>query len=615
MPSSFGIYGRWKPGMVVSVAAYDAPRHVKEYAQFVCRGQQDDATLNRAIEASRLPGRTPRYAGIELSQGRFRVRSPILIRSRGQVIYGQGSLTHISPDLATASASNFVNRGAGSEKALIKVADDEIAQNAVACIVADLYLDCSLDNGASIGNHFSISGIWWSQENGGNNDKNSLEALGHPATVTDGDTYHSIRGLRMRGIRYGVAFDGGSNTNTRGNNVTDVRMWSIQVAGYYTDGASDCHFDQCHAISSSTAGAVGFDMNGGSTRLTGCKAAYFNSSTTSWGFQLASSRVSGGDIEAQDCENGIQISAKDVKVTGARVDTQDTPCTTAFQITNAAVNVSVSSLHIHTRNSGTYQNGLVVPAASAQFGVGDISLSGVVIDPIGIASPFLATDSPPAIGAGATAVLSKGSYHGWWGVGRCDVRVLHSTPVDVYKIAAQALTANSQTIYVPSMDRAVVPLTASAARTMSSTPTIKVARYTYLSAAVANGTATAFSVQDGTNIPNGATLYCEDETGITVSSGGGTSSLTVVRGSGASSHDIGELIGPAYSSAGTDGQVVTLINEDASDTITLQDDGTLASSGLSLGASTRTLGYGDSITLMYSAVTGTWVEIAYSNVT
>lgn len=65
---------------------------------------------------------------------------------------------------------------------------------------------------------------------------------------------------------------------------------------------------------------------------------------------------------------------------------------------------------------------------------------------------------------------------------------------------------------------------------------------------------------------------------------------------------------------GQDGQIVRIINTDTTDVITLQDQGTLASSNLRLGATTRALGPRDNITLMFSSTIGDWVEIAFVNV-
>ena len=65
---------------------------------------------------------------------------------------------------------------------------------------------------------------------------------------------------------------------------------------------------------------------------------------------------------------------------------------------------------------------------------------------------------------------------------------------------------------------------------------------------------------------------------------------------------------------GQDGQIVTILNVDTTDTITIQDQGTLASSNLRLSATTIALGPRDSIQLMYSSTIGDWVQIGYTNV-
>ena len=57
-----------------------------------------------------------------------------------------------------------------------------------------------------------------------------------------------------------------------------------------------------------------------------------------------------------------------------------------------------------------------------------------------------------------------------------------------------------------------------------------------------------------------------------------------------------------------------IVNVDTVDTITLQDQGTLAGSNLRLGAATRALGPRDSIMLMYDSVVADWVELNYNTV-
>lgn len=65
---------------------------------------------------------------------------------------------------------------------------------------------------------------------------------------------------------------------------------------------------------------------------------------------------------------------------------------------------------------------------------------------------------------------------------------------------------------------------------------------------------------------------------------------------------------------GEDGQVVTIVNVDATNIITLQDQGTLANSNLRLAANTVALGPRDSIKLMYSSAVGDWIQIGYTDV-
>lgn len=65
---------------------------------------------------------------------------------------------------------------------------------------------------------------------------------------------------------------------------------------------------------------------------------------------------------------------------------------------------------------------------------------------------------------------------------------------------------------------------------------------------------------------------------------------------------------------GVDGQLLTILNVGA-DNIVVSDQGTVADSGLRLGAATRTLGTRDSLTLMYSVDIGDWVEVGFTNVT
>ena len=65
---------------------------------------------------------------------------------------------------------------------------------------------------------------------------------------------------------------------------------------------------------------------------------------------------------------------------------------------------------------------------------------------------------------------------------------------------------------------------------------------------------------------------------------------------------------------GEDGQLLLVVNVDTVDTITLQDQGTLASSNLRLSAATIGLAPRDSILLLYNLTIADWIQIGQTNV-
>lgn len=68
-------------------------------------------------------------------------------------------------------------------------------------------------------------------------------------------------------------------------------------------------------------------------------------------------------------------------------------------------------------------------------------------------------------------------------------------------------------------------------------------------------------------------------------------------------------------SDGQPGEELIILNVDTTDTITIQDQGTLAGSNLRLVGTNCALGPRDSIRLIYNSTVGDWVEIGRSNVT
>jgi hypothetical protein len=64
---------------------------------------------------------------------------------------------------------------------------------------------------------------------------------------------------------------------------------------------------------------------------------------------------------------------------------------------------------------------------------------------------------------------------------------------------------------------------------------------------------------------------------------------------------------------GTDGQMLYVVGTNDTNTLELQDEGTLASSNLALGSTSRVLGLGDVLVLMYDTTTASWIEVSFTN--
>lgn len=64
---------------------------------------------------------------------------------------------------------------------------------------------------------------------------------------------------------------------------------------------------------------------------------------------------------------------------------------------------------------------------------------------------------------------------------------------------------------------------------------------------------------------------------------------------------------------GTEGQLLLICGTSDTNTLTVQDQGTLPSSNLQLGAATRLLGIGDRLLLEFDATDGVWYEVSFTN--
>ena len=339
-------------GALLLIATQDSPPAAKAAAFVVCQvydptntttanATSAHVTINAAFKnADALLGDGLRYSGVILAPGTYKVTRPILIPNRGFTLAGSGFTTI----LQAQAAFNQTDPGAGDEKALIKFEATEEAQNSVCITIKDLYLD---------GNSQPVSGIWLEQSPtaGVFTDKDSVAGpdatWGLPNTVTNGDVYHSILNIRGKSLKYGIGINS-TQLSARGVFIHNCRLQTISTAGYYIN-ASDVHISDSHTITSSAVNAVGFHLAGGSNRVTGCKAAYYNH-TGSIGFKAASTRASLIGIEAQDNIVGVSVEGAQCLVSGVRVDTEEALSTTGISITG--IECVISGMNIARRTSG-----------------------------------------------------------------------------------------------------------------------------------------------------------------------------------------------------------------------------------------------------------------------
>lgn len=76
----------------------------------------------------------------------------------------------------------------------------------------------------------------------------------------------------------------------------------------------------------------------------------------------------------------------------------------------------------------------------------------------------------------------------------------------------------------------------------------------------------------------------------------------------------GAVLSTSAFATGQDGQIIILFGTHDTNTVTFQDNDTLPGTLLRLGATTRTLGNGDSLMIQYRTLTGTWDELLFSAV-
>lgn len=347
----------------ITVAAKDAPAYIKNDANYVCTGTNDQNTINAAIaEAATGPiaGSSERALNaVELSGGQYYCSGAILLRS-GVDVAGAGAFASVlrAVNLTTAS-------GAGSRVGLVKLFD----LNTHGCGIHGF----TLEGGGAGGG--TCDGLVYSN-NGASNPS------GYPYTSPDPYCYaHDlfVRGFRSPGV--GGAGRNGlyAETDMRGTWFYSANVRDCSGDGIVLNGTPDSHVDRVHV-----GGCDGYGINvaSGNNKVTNSKAFYCNTA----GMRLAGSRGTFTCLEAQDCAVGFEISGTPCVVAGITADT----CRDDGIIVRGT-GLSLDGFQVFLRSSGRYPSqlrGLTFSGAPAEItAIGRVATANIGVKVSGAPGP------------------------------------------------------------------------------------------------------------------------------------------------------------------------------------------------------------------------------------
>jgi hypothetical protein len=252
------------------VASSEAPQSMKDAADFVCTGTNDQRTINQALVAA-SPGANGLGGAVALSPGRFNCSAAVKVRRRTALV-GSGRASIIR---ATRSWSGGLIEAAtnGTDKVT----------------VSNLGLD---------GEYTSVHGIYFNITTQ-DFDDGSPDAANYITDVyihaTGGNGVH-ITGSRARA-----------------GCVTRVRVWDAGGHGFLIN-SPDGFYHQCESGSS---GKNGFAITSANNRITNCKAWYADRN----GFVVSSVRNQLAACESQDNErHGFYLGSGQVTLTSCHAD-------------------------------------------------------------------------------------------------------------------------------------------------------------------------------------------------------------------------------------------------------------------------------------------------------
>lgn len=319
----------------ILVISNDMPSSFKSAAQqsgshvFVCTGSNDQTIINQAIDLAAplnarnadSPSGAQQWGTVQLTGGRFNISAPILLRT-GVQLAGMGELTEIRA-VGISSTDGYPSGVA----AMVKQASvqDHIM------VVRDLWLNGNFAAGGA-----NCHGIVWSGP-GGN-------ASGYPGTNPDPSNH--IRDVRLVSFTTGTRHAIWMMNNCRGGHFHNIWVRDCSGNGFFADSTPDS------VLTASDFGGcgTGVRIQGANWRVNGVKTYYSGlNGGPGIGFAFGSGRHTITDIETQDDNIGVELSAIKCAIAGVTVD-----CAQADGIVIGGSRNAITSLAVYQRDGGRY---------------------------------------------------------------------------------------------------------------------------------------------------------------------------------------------------------------------------------------------------------------------
>jgi hypothetical protein len=324
----------------VLVAASNSPQEIKDMADFVCDGVNDQVEINSALQMASLASDAlsgSSYGSVELSGGTFFVGdngSPITMYPNTS-LKGQGWGTIIYPKFTV-----------GTTRGAIEKLNTRVSHILIKDLAISAYNLSTYQATAWYGSGIKLSG----QETGTNY---TLQTGG------GADTFDEINNvLVVQAGTYGIWIDNDNALGVgtpRGVRIIDTVVYNSSSHSFFIDDASDAFLFGCKAAYGGTNGSSKFYISGGNVRVVGCKA-FSATSATVRGFTFAGGRIQSVANEAQDLnEWGFYITSSDASVSGCSADS----CSNGFYI---GADGEYSGIHVYPRSGGDYN-----PTYGVQF--------------------------------------------------------------------------------------------------------------------------------------------------------------------------------------------------------------------------------------------------------